>query len=143
MSRQNVEIVSSLMLAPDVDLAPLFRDDEMWTALVEFVAPVVHPEFECAAHLLGPETSYVGTDGFRAFWLDWLAPWETYRSETEEMIDLGDRVLQFALEFGRRVGSAQEVHGKNAALWTIRDGKILRFDAYADRARALKAVGLI
>ena len=142
MSQENVEIVRSLMLAPEVDLAPLFRNDEMWAALVEFVAPVVAPDFECTANLLGPETSYAGVDGFRAFWLDWLAPWETYRSETEKMIDLGNRVLQLAVEFGRRVGSAQEVQGKNAALWTIRDGKVLRFDAYADRARALKAVGL-
>ena len=31
---------------------------------------------------------------------------------------------------------------KGASLWSIRDGKILRFESYTDRAAALKAVGL-
>jgi len=142
MSQENVEAVLSLMLAPDVDIAPLFRDDKMWAALVEVVEPLVHPDFECTATLLGPATTYEGVDGFRAFWLDWIAPWVTYRSETEKTFDLGDRVLQFSREFGRREGSTEEVKGSNAAVWTFRDGKIVGFDAYADRAVALNAVGL-
>jgi len=142
VSQENVEIVQGLMLAPDVDIAALFRDDKMWAALVEVVAPLIHTGFQCTATLLGPETTYMGVDGFRAFWLDWTAPWVTYRSETEETFDLGHRVLQFAQEFGRREGSTEEVVGRNAAVWTFRDGKIVRFDAYADRAVALKAVGL-
>jgi ketosteroid isomerase-like protein len=142
MSQENVDQVMGLMLAPDVDIAPLFRDDKMWAALVEVVAPLVHPDFECTATLLGPATTYGGVDGFRAFWLDWIAPWVTYRSETEEIFDLGDRVLQFSREFGRREGSTEEVKGSNAAVWTFRDGKIVGFDAYSDRAVALKAVGL-
>jgi ketosteroid isomerase-like protein len=143
MSRENVDLVLGLMLAPDVDIAPLFRDDEMWAALVDVVAPLIHREFECTGTLFGTETTYGGgVDGFRSFWLDWTAPWVTYRSETEEIFDLEDRVLQFAREFGRRDGNTEEVMGSNAAVWTFRDGKIVRFDAYADRAVARKAAGL-
>jgi ketosteroid isomerase-like protein len=143
MSRENVDLVLGLMLAPDVDIAPLFRDDEMWAALVDVVAPLIHREFECTGTLFGTETTYGGgVDGFRAFWLDWTAPWVTYRSETEEIFDLEDRVLQFAREFGRRDGNTEEVMGRNAAVWTFRDGKVVRFDAYADRAVARKVAGL-
>jgi ketosteroid isomerase-like protein len=142
MSQENVDIVKGLILAPDVDFVPLFRDDEMWAALVEGIASLVHPDFVCTATLFGPEIAYHGVDGFRAFWLDWMAPWATYRSESEELIDLGDQVLQFAREFGRRAGGTEEVKGDNAAVWTFRDEKVVRFDAYADRARALKVLGL-
>jgi ketosteroid isomerase-like protein len=144
MSQENVEVVRGLMLAPDVDIAALFRDDDRWSAVVEVVAPILHSDFECTAKLFGSETRNYGRgpDGFRAFWLDWTAPWATYRTETEKITDLGDRVLQFGREFGRREGSTREVKAFNAAVWTFRDGKVVGFDAYADRAEALKAVGL-
>lgn len=131
MSQENVNLVLGLMPASDVDIAPGFR------------APIMHPDFQCTAALFGSVTSYGGgTDSVRAFWLDWLAPSATYRTETEQAIDLGDRILQFGLEFGRRKGSREEVEGKNAALWSFRDGKVVRFDACAGRGEALKAVGL-
>jgi hypothetical protein len=30
MSHENVEVVQGFLLGPDVDVAPLFRNDEMW-----------------------------------------------------------------------------------------------------------------
>ena len=144
MSQENVEIVRGLMLAPGSDIAALFRDDDMWAAVVAVVAPLLHPDFKCTATLVGSETHNYGQgpDAFRAFWLDWTAPWATYRTETEEITDHGDRVLQFGREFGRQPGSTREVKAHNAAIWTFHDGKVAGFDAYADRAEALKAVGL-
>ena len=72
MSQENVELVRGLMLAPDVDIAALFRDDDRWSAVVAVVAPILHSDFECTATLLGSETRNYGRgpDGFRAFWLD-------------------------------------------------------------------------
>src|SRR3954453_6719016 len=115
MSQENVEIVLGLTLRPDVDIAPLFRDDDTWRALVAGVADLIHPDFKCASTLLGIETEYVGVEGFRAFWLDWLAPWESYRTEIEAITDLGDEVLQFATELGRRPGATAEARGDNAS----------------------------
>jgi len=31
MSQKNVELVTNLQLAPDVDIAELFRNDDMWS----------------------------------------------------------------------------------------------------------------
>jgi ketosteroid isomerase-like protein len=75
-------------------------------------------------------------------WLEWLAPWKTYRVETEEVIDLGDRVLVLVRAFGRLEGSQGEVENTSASLWTVRDRKIARVEFYVDRTEALKAVGL-
>jgi len=144
VSQENVEIVRSFSLGPDVDIAPLFRDDERWATAASLIAPLLHPDFECTATLFGTETrSYGGgPEGFRAFWLDWTGPWATYRTERERITDLGDRVLDFGREFGRREGSAREVKAFNAAVWTFRDGKVVGFDAYANRDEAFKAVGI-
>ncbi len=142
MSQENVELVLGLQSAPDVDLAKRFRDDAMWAAAVEASDPIFTPDFECTLPLFGTSETFVGGEGLRATYLDWLAPWATYRVEIEEAIDLGDRVLLLNRGFGRHTGSQAEVENAAAALWTVRDGKIARADFYADRAEALKAVGL-
>jgi ketosteroid isomerase-like protein len=142
MSRENVELVLGLYPAPDVDYVELLGDDSLWTGFAEAAVPIVHADFACVMYAFGSERRYAGLDGLRAFMLDWTAPWVTYRVETEEAIDLGERVLLLNHDLGRREGSTQEVKGRIAAVWTIRDGKIARLDAYTTRADALEAVGL-
>jgi ketosteroid isomerase-like protein len=86
--------------------------------------------------------TYTGLDGFRESWLDWLAPYAEYRTEVEEAIDCGERVLLLQSSSGRLQGSAKEVKLAPAVVYTVRDGKIARVEPYADRAEALEAVGL-
>jgi ketosteroid isomerase-like protein len=58
----------------------------------------------------------------------------------------GDRprrpVLLLVRDYARRPGSAAELQSENAAIWTVRDGKVARAEFYPNRAEALKAVGL-
>jgi ketosteroid isomerase-like protein len=84
-----------------------------------------------------------GLHGLRAGWLDWLAPWASYRAEIEELIDLGDRVVSVLCDYARREPDAPEVALKSAAVWTVRDGRIVRAEFYTGgRDEALKAAGL-
>ena len=124
-----------------MDFAQVFRDDDMWAASVELGA-FYHPDVESVRPGLPDGTIYIGLDGLRDMWLEWLAPWKTYRVETEEVIDLRDRVLVLVHAFGRLEGSQGEVENTSASLWTVRDGKIARAEFYLDRTEALKAVGL-
>jgi ketosteroid isomerase-like protein len=141
MSQQNVELVTNLHLAPDVDMAGLFRNDDMWSALADAVAPFFHPDFECVAPgVPHTEKVHIGIDGFRAAWLEWLEPWLTYRSEIIQALDAGDRVLVH--DYGRREGVAQEVKIDGSGVWTVRDGKIARTEFFAHRSEAFKAAGL-
>jgi ketosteroid isomerase-like protein len=140
MSQENVELVLGLYEA--VDYVPLVRDDNRWAGQAEALAPFVHADFECFMYAFGSEKRYAGLDGLRAFLLDWTAPWATYRMEIEKAIDLGERVLLLNRDRGLREGSTQEVAGRIAALFTVRDGKVARLDAYTTRAEALEAVGL-
>ncbi len=124
-------------------MAHLFRDDAAFAAMTKVVAPKLHPDFEVVG--IEPtrgETIYRGLDGLRAFNLDWLSPWETYRAEIVDAKDLGDRVLLFVRDFGRREGSSQDVVQDAGSVWTLREGKVARAEFYADRAEALKAAGV-
>ena len=88
------------------------------------------------------ERTYIGFDGFRAAWRDWTAPWETYRTEIDETVDLGDRVFVLFHDFARLKGSREELHQTPANIWTVRDGKIARAEFYTDWRDALPALGL-
>jgi ketosteroid isomerase-like protein len=142
VSQENVETVRAFQAGPDVDVAPLFRDDEKWAALSAGAALAFHPDFDCYARIFEGDWSDSGIDGFRNLYLKWLAPWETYRQDIEEVIDLGERVLVLPRDFARRQGSTHEVEIKTAVVFTFIDGKIARWEVYFDRDEGLKAVGL-
>lgn len=132
----------ALMPAADVDVVPLVRDDTMWAAVAEGTAPVLHSEFEVVGTVIGTERGFPGVEGMREFMVDWLAPWEAYRSEVERTIDCGERVVTVFRISGRREGSAHRIESRGAWIWTIRDGKVARIVGYADPDEALKAVGI-
>jgi ketosteroid isomerase-like protein len=143
MSRENVELVKSLQPPPDADVAALFRDEALATAARDAAAPAFAEDFECFTTVLGRrERRYGGLDGLRTLWLDWLEPWESYRTEIEEMIDAGDHVVVFVRDYGRRRGMTAEVPVVGAAVWTVRGGKVARIGFYPDRMAALEAAGL-
>ena len=142
MSQENVDIVLALQPAPGANMVQLFRDDLLWAAVSARLAPALAPEFKAIAHGLPDSQKVEGVEGLRDSWLQWLAPWESYRAEVEEAIDLGERVVLLIRDYGRRTRDAHEVAITSAAVWTVHEGKVTRAEFYADRAEALKAVGL-
>ena len=142
MSQENVELVLGLTAGPDVDLARMLRDEEGRVAMAKAIGPFLRSDFECIIPRFDMQQSYAGIAGLTTAWLEWTAPWATYRTEIEEAVDLGDRVLVLVRDFGRREGTTQEVELTAAAVWTVRDGRIARAEFYASRDDALKAVGL-
>jgi ketosteroid isomerase-like protein len=144
VSEANVELVLGLpQLQPGVDLARVLRDADVSAQMAQAVAPFFHEDFEGAfTNLLGGGETFEGLDEMRTAWLDWLTPWESYRIELEQGLDCGDRVVTFYDVFASPAGSTREVKLSGADVWTVRDGKIARWEAYPSRRAALKAVGL-
>jgi ketosteroid isomerase-like protein len=142
MSQENVALVLGLLGDPDTDVVPLVRDDAIWSEAAQRWAPALHPEFEIVGTVIGTERPFVGIDGLREFLLDWLAPWDTYRSEVVRTRDPGDDVVTIFRAFGRRDGSNSELEGSAAWISTVREGKICRIVGYGDPSEALKAAGL-
>jgi ketosteroid isomerase-like protein len=144
MSEENVELVRSALPRSGTDLIAAFKDDSDSGGLMQMMGRVPDPDFVAVKHVPGGEPDIArGPHGLRAGWLDWLAPWASYRAEIEELIDLGDRVVSVLCDYARREPDAPEVALKSAAVWTVRDGRIVRGEFYTGgRDEALKAVGL-
>ena len=144
MSAENVELIRSLQPGPKVDLVALFTDDDVAAQVIEAVRHLFDPGFVSVQHVPGAEpATHYGLDGFRANWVDWLAPWASYRTEIEELIDAGESVVAVVCDYGRREPDAPEVRMRTATVWTLRDGLIVRADFYpGGHGDALASVGL-
>ena len=68
--------------------------------------------------------------------------WEERRIEPEGFRDADDEVLVLFHEFRRGRGSGVELETDTAAVFTVREGRVLRIQGFLDRAAARKAAGL-
>jgi hypothetical protein len=124
MSPENIDIVHGLIPPPETDIAALLRDDDLFEQLRVAVEPFVDPQAESIAVWQGGAArTYVGIDGFRRLWLDWLEPWTAYHASVEETIDLGDRVLVLNRDRARRDETDAEFELQSGSLWELRDGR--------------------
>jgi ketosteroid isomerase-like protein len=147
MSQENVEVVKRVQ-ASGVDLVELLRastvPDPSATG-IDLTAFESDFETEFIAHRvfgsIRPRASH-GLDGFVESWRDWLEPWESYYIEVEEFIDAGDEVVSLTRVLAQTTRDAVAVEHRPAAVWSLREGKIVRVRFYLDRGEALQAAGL-
>ena len=131
MSQENVDLVR------DVYAAWASGDREK---ALEFLDPKL--TIDATRRVLNPDT-YVGIEGLGRMLAETNDVWEEFRFEPLEFIDAGDRVVVIGRLFGKGRGSGIEVDQPIAGIWTVRDGRVVRWEVgYTDRAEALEAVGL-
>jgi ketosteroid isomerase-like protein len=127
MSQENVELVRRLLEPFEAgDIAAIFRDEAGWAARLPAAEAFYAPDFEASfVRADVGRATYSGLDGLRAAWLDWLAPWVSYRTEIEDLIDAGEgRVVVLTRDYARPEGVGAEVSFEGAPVWTVRDGKV-------------------
>jgi hypothetical protein len=142
VSQENVEIVLALQPAADEDLVQLMRDGERLQRLVAAAGPVVHEDVVSVRPASPGGKEYVGLGGFRALWLDWLAPWQTYRVTVDQVLDKENRVALPVSAIGTFPESSTKVTVAAGGVYTVTDGQVTRIELYDTRDDALKAVGL-
>ena len=130
MSQENVEIVR--------------RFYEAW-ARNEFPGPT---------ELMDPEIEYVnpagavepGTRRGRAAFSRAVEKvfdgWETWQMEPEAFEAVGDRVAVVLRYRARGRRSGVEIDGRESALWTVREGTVVRYAWFQEPSEALEAAGL-
>jgi ketosteroid isomerase-like protein len=130
MSARNLQVVREAYEAAK-------RDD--WDALFR----LCHPDFEWVPDPRVPNAGvYRGHEEFRRFIEDQAAPFDRTITEAEELLPIGDQVVALVRVRRRPRGTTAEINLAIAHLWTIRDGKASRCQAFAERERALEAAGL-
>ena len=136
MSRENVEIVRELLDAfarRDHEMAFGYYDPEIeWDAT------------EAADAIPDLAGVYRGHDGVRTYWRRWLSAWSDLSFEVEDIRDAGADVVVLIRDQHQtgRLSGIDTDFPPYALVFTIRDGKVVRWKNYMDQATALEAVGL-
>jgi uncharacterized protein len=113
------------------------RDEE---AIFELLDPEIVWDMTKAG-FPDPEV-YLGHDGVRTFWRRWLGTWEEYRTEPEHFVAAGDRIVVLHRLVMRSKGARVTIDSRVADVFTVRDGRVVRVDAYKDRDQALRDSGV-
>jgi ketosteroid isomerase-like protein len=140
-----LEALAPLLAAFPTAEAPLTPDDPPAIArLTAAIERVAAPDLEGA--MIGPDPSFRidfnGADGLIERWWDWLSPYESFRMEVEELIESGDILVTCVRQFGTPTGGGPEVEAESAAVWWVRDDRLVRVEFHLDREKALQAAGV-
>src|SRR5271165_5585149 len=106
-------------------------------------------EDQSARHLIDANLEYVnpsnaveaGTHRGRARLNNVLEVYPDFRVEPERFVDAGEDVVVIGTARGT-AASGIEARWRQGYVWTVRDGKAVRFRWFNDPNEALKAVGL-
>ena len=128
-----------------LDMAAAIADDELWARNAERIAR------DCKVKFVNPPgidlevmgRDYVGIEGLREGWRNWLAPWDSYMVTVEDFIDIGDgRVLVLVVSRSRFRDSTADVTEKAASLFRVKDGIVVEIHFYLDQGQARRDAGL-
>jgi uncharacterized protein len=130
MSQENVEVVRSVYEAWARDELP--GPAHLLDAQIEYVNPpgAVEPGIR---H---------GLDAFSQAVRDAFEGWETRQIEPERFVPAGDRVAVVVRYRAHWRVSGVDVEAHESALWTVRGGKVVRYEWFHGPNDALEAAGL-
>ncbi|HEY7150866.1 MAG TPA: nuclear transport factor 2 family protein [Solirubrobacterales bacterium] len=141
MSRENVDLVRRIY-AEGREYTGFFDAEATEMELADW-RPRYDPEYEFHAVVEGNRLVEQGLDGYVRLMRDWLAPWESYTIAGDEFYDLEpDRVAVTTRHHGRLKDGGAEIRTEGVDVWTLRDGRFLRLEAYLDREKGLEAAGI-
>jgi ketosteroid isomerase-like protein len=129
MSHQNVQVVRRMYEA--------FHSGDAEGALSHF-----HPDVVVDATMRVDAGIGHGRDELYAIVGPWLAAFDEWREEIEEMRDLGSQVCVVSTQHGRGKDSGIETETRYAVLYEVHGSQITRMTLYPGPAEALAAVGL-
>jgi ketosteroid isomerase-like protein len=86
--------------------------------------------------------TYRGTDEVRGLLRDQREVFEEIAMEPYELFEKGDAVVAFVRQRATGRTSGAEVEIVVGHLWTVRDGRAVRFEGFPEREKALEAAGL-
>jgi ketosteroid isomerase-like protein len=139
VSQENVELVRRLYAQLASEASPEEFEQRMSDdALGRFLDPEI--EWVPVTDSLLAVDSYRGFDGVRRFWGEFLSTWESYRVETMQLDDAGDQVAVVVHIVGRT--HELEVDETRSSLLTVRQGRVVRVESFADPDGARQAAGL-
>ena len=129
MSEENLEVGQRIVQA--------FNDGDVEAVLAE-----MHPDVEFIPRRAPVQGAFHGHEGIREFFADNAESFDVFHVTLEDARDHGDRVAGIGTLRIRGKGSGAEAVVPTAVVLTFAQGKVVRFEEFGERARALEAAGL-
>jgi uncharacterized protein len=130
MSQENVDLIVRMYERGQQDVETFFV----------FCDPLIEWDM---SRLMPDGRVYHGYAGVREFWRGWAGTWDDFEFSIDKVVDVGGgEVVVSVHQAGTGRGSGAAVAFDFGQVWTVRDGRIVRFRAFPDFEEALEAVGL-
>jgi ketosteroid isomerase-like protein len=110
-----------------------------WVAGLAFADPEIEFETDPGHPLAGV---YQGIEQVRAFLEEFEEPYERTTVEPEGVYARGEHVVTLVNVHRRPYGSSVDIESRIGFWWTLRDGRVVREQAFRERERAIEAAGL-
>lgn len=103
---------------------------------------------------LGPELEWTEAESFPYYGGTWRSPrevvdnllvplardWENFSVDVDDFVAEGERVVSFGTYTGTYRQTGRSMSAPFAHSWTVRGGRLSRFDMYTDTAKVLAAL---
>jgi ketosteroid isomerase-like protein len=130
LSQQNVETVRSFYAAVAQGDIPtvlgMFTPDAEWREADNFVYAGGNPYVGAAAILQG-------------VFMPLATEWDGFAANPEQFLDSGDTVIVTGRYTGAYKATGKSIDAQFAHFWTLTDGKVSRFQQYADTLQVARS----
>jgi len=149
MVPDDIRLVLEIFDAPtpgaEVDMAAVMQSDEFWEQRRDLVSPGLEVAFITPGSgvQVMDQQEFVGLEGLKEGWRQWLEPWEQFRVLLGEVIDAGHgRVLVCGRATVRIRDTGVEMTQETAVLNRVQGGKVVSMGFYLDQGQARRDAGL-
>jgi limonene-1,2-epoxide hydrolase len=105
------------------------------------IRSIFHPDVEFLPRRAATEGAYRGIAGIEKFRADTEQVFEKFEVHYE-LLDLGERIVAWGKIDVRARGSGIEVDVPMGGVFEFRDGKIVRWEDFGSKQKAMEALGL-
>jgi ketosteroid isomerase-like protein len=107
---------------------------------MQALLPLLAPQIEVSQTTLLPwGGTYQGYQGMMSFAARLLEHVDS-QVEPEEFVEAGDNVVALGYTKGRVKANGKEFNVRIAHVWTLKDGRAVKFEAYIDTPEMLEAL---
>jgi hypothetical protein len=116
--------------------------EQIIETVTELLRHNAHPDYLTVMASESVTQEYSGPEGFVEAWSDWMSPYEGFRIEFDDVVQLDDKVVFLVRQIATTRHSGVEVETSSASVWWLEDAQIRQAGFYLDRRAGLKAAGL-
>ena len=124
------------------------------TIVRRFYQALARGDVPAVMSLLDENIAWTEAEGFPYYSGTWHGPqavlenllkplardWQDFSAKAHEFIAQGDRIVSLGTYSGRFKKTGRSLSAPFAHVWTVRDGKLTRFDMHTDTAKVLEAL---